>query len=239
MSAHGNPQTLQSLLLTTLCVVAANLPLELRAQKIPSAPKWQRFELSLKSSRTYPDPLQQVEVRALFVSPLGETNRVYGFWDGGKTWRVRYQPTFAGRWTFYTMCSDTGNTGLHEQSGEFLCTAAKGDQRFALHGPVGVARTQRHLEHADRTPFLWLGDAAWNAAARASVADWAEYTRTRAEQKFNVVQWKLPPHGLHGRQRFPVERRVVPPTGSQTRNRQRRRTAQRHRSAVGNRACRN
>ena len=167
------------------------LPIAARAEKIFSVAKWQRAEITLKSSVSYTNALQQAEVRALFVSPLGETNRVYGFWDGGKTWRVRFKPTFPGRWKYFTMCSDTANRGLNGQSGEFDCTAAKSDSRFAKHGPIQIARDQQHLEHADRTPFLWLGDTAWLAAAKSSVSDWEHYTQTRASQKFNVTTWRL------------------------------------------------
>ena len=76
--------------LTAVCVALFIIPA--RAEKVPTTPKWQRFELTLKSSVTYTNPIQEAEMRVLFVSPLGETNRVYGFWDGGKTWRVRFQP---------------------------------------------------------------------------------------------------------------------------------------------------
>jgi hypothetical protein len=182
---------LRQLLPTVGCIGCFIFALSASAQNIPTVPKWQRFELTLKSSVNYPDALQEAEVRVLFVSPLGETNRVYGFWDGGKTWRVRYQPNFPGRWKYYTMCSDPANKGLNGQTGEFLCTATKGDSRFDIHGPIQVARDQQHLEHADRTPFLWLGDAAWRAAIKSTPADWEHYVQTRAAQKFNVVQWQL------------------------------------------------
>ncbi len=176
-----------------LLMMAALLPSPRAAgaETVTPAAKWQRLELTFKSSVTYANPLQDAEMRVLFVSPLGETNRVYGFWDGGKTWRVRFQPGFAGRWTYYTMCSDTANAGLHEQRGTFLCTASKTDSRFDQHGPIQVARSRQHLEHADRTPFLWLGDAAWSAGLNATSEDWSEFVQTRAEQKFNVVQWRL------------------------------------------------
>jgi len=183
----------------TAWLAAGLFPLSLSAQKMPSTPKWRPLELTFQSRRAYASPFQAVQMRVLFVSPLGETNRVYGFWDGGKTWRVRYQPSFPGRWTYSTMCSDTGNSGLHEQTGEFLCTAAEAGNRFAEHGPLRVARDQQHFEHADHTPFLWLGDAAGDAAARANTRGWAEYVKVRAGQKFNVTQWKLPASAYRGR----------------------------------------
>jgi hypothetical protein len=162
------------------------------ARNLPAVPKWQRFELTLRSSVAYSNAFQQAEVRALFVSPTGRTNRVYGFWDGGRVWRVRFQPDFPGRWTYYTLCSDAENSGLHGQSGEFLCTAAGRADRFQQHGPIQVARPEQHLEHADRTPFLWLGDVAWDAATRATGVDWHTYLTTRSNQNFTVVQWRLP-----------------------------------------------
>lgn len=161
------------------------------AASVTVVPKWERFELTLKSRQAYTNALQQAELRVLFVSPLGETNRTYGFWDGGRTWRVRFAPNFPGRWQYYTMCSDTANTGLHQQTGEFLCSVAMGNSRFREHGPIQVARDHVHFEHADRTPFLWLGDAAWDAVTRSAVSDWVDYVTTRATQKFNVVQWRL------------------------------------------------
>lgn len=181
------------LILTAMGCAALTFGPAARAAQVPVVPKWERFELTLKSRHAYTNALQEAEVRVLFVSPLGETNRTYGFWDGGKTWRVRFAPNFPGRWTYYTMCSDTANAGLHEQTGEFLCSAATGNSRFGEHGPIQVARDREHFEHADRTPFLWLGDAAWDAATRSDVSDWAHYVKTRAAQKFNVVQWRLAP----------------------------------------------
>src|SRR5205085_9087038 len=91
-------------------------------------------------------------------------NEVYGFWDGGRTWRVRFRPDVAGQWTFRTRCSDLANRGLHGQSGQFICTAAGTTTRFSQHGPVRVARDRRHFEHADGTAFVWLADSVWNGA---------------------------------------------------------------------------
>src|SRR6478736_2642623 len=163
------------------------------AKRAPDqAAKWQRWELSLKSSVTYTNPIQEAEVRVLLISPLGETNRVYGFWDGGKNWKVRFKPDFAGHWKFFTMCSDMANTGLHGQTGEFLCTAPVGDSAFAQHGPIQVARDQFHLEHADRTPFFWLSDTAWPVATKATLSEWRGYIKKRQAQKFNTTLWLLP-----------------------------------------------
>src|SRR5579863_5406453 len=54
--------------------------------------KWNRFEQSFQSAVPYPNPLADITLTVAFISPLGETTKVYGFWDGGETWRVRFSP---------------------------------------------------------------------------------------------------------------------------------------------------
>lgn len=160
----------------------------------PSAvPKFTRFELTLQSSVAYPNPMCEVRLTASFVSPQGDTNQAEGFWDGGKIWRVRFAPDLPGQWTFTTACSDAANTNLHRQTGEFRCVAPLTKTPLDRHGPIRVARDRRRFEYADRTPFLWLGDVAWNAARLAASEDWQLYADVRASQKFTVTQWSASP----------------------------------------------
>jgi hypothetical protein len=165
-----------------VCSVAAS-------DKPPVIAKWGRFEHSFKSTVLYSNAVQDVSLRVVFKSPLGETNEVDAFWDGGRIWRVRFSPDLPGRWKFRTTCSDKDNSGLHNESGEFICTAATGQRRFEKHGQVRVARDQRHLEHADGTPFFWLADTVWNGARVAGLKDWEFYAGIRASQRFTVAQW--------------------------------------------------
>jgi hypothetical protein len=129
----------------------------------------------------------------VFTSPLGETNLVYGFWDGQKTWRVRFSPSQPGRWTYRTTCSDTPNRGLHNRVGEFLCSAPIGRSPFHLHGQVQAARDHHHLEYADGTPFFWLADTTWNGIQAADPKNWEVYALTRAARRFTVIQWAVNP----------------------------------------------
>ena len=182
------------LLLACVAIGLASSAAAGRSENLPVVPKWARFEQSLTSSVTYSNPPQQTVLTALFTSPVGETTPVYGFWDGGKTWRVRFSPDQPGRWSFKTTCSDPENRGL-QQSGAFLCTANAGQNRFSRHGPVRVARDHRHFEHADGTPFLWIADTAWSAARISNLADWSVYAQIRTNQNFSVIQWSADPPG--------------------------------------------
>ena len=156
-------------------------------------PKWERFEVACQSTANYANPAQEAALTATFHSPLGETDTVHGFWDGGLNWKIRFAPNAVGKWTYETRCSDKENKGLHGQSGQFLCTSAGAKSRFAQHGPVRVSPDGRYLEHEDRTPFFWMGDTAWNGALLSTTDDWDFYIRERTRQKFTVVQFVATP----------------------------------------------
>ena len=166
-------------------------PAATQSVKMPVTPKWGRFEHTFSSSTTYTNPLQEVTLTVQFTSPLGETTRGYGFWDGGRTWRVRFAPDQPGRWIFRTTCSDSGNTGLHGQNGAFLCTSTIGQSPFRRHGPVQVAKDRHHFEHGDGTPFFWLADTVNRAALIADMRSWSTYAVVRSSQNFNVAQWSV------------------------------------------------
>ena len=155
--------------------------------------KWGRFEQEFKSSVVYENPFQQCGLKVTFVSPDGTTNVTDAFWDGGKTWRVRFSPDLPGHWTYRTACTDTANRGLDHQAGEFLCTSRTGIGRFAKHGPIRVARDGHHFEHADGSPFFWMADVAWNAPRLSTSRDWITYTQVRGGQNFSAVQWSAAP----------------------------------------------
>src|SRR5215470_4581953 len=124
----SDPRYHRWLLLTFLAFLAFPA---VGSQKLPVVSKWGRFEHSFQSALTYSNALQDVTLTVVFTSPLGETNQVYGFWEGGKTWLVRFSPNLPGRWTFRSASSDKANKGLNNQTGEFVCTAAIATTRFA------------------------------------------------------------------------------------------------------------
>lgn len=163
------------------------------SQNLPVVSKWGRFEQSFKSAIGYSNALQDVTLSVVFTSPLGETNQVYGFWDGGNTWLVRFSPNLPGRWSFKSICSDKANRGLHNQTGQFVCTAAIATSRFARHGPIHVAADHRHFEHVDGTPFFWLADSVWNGPRVSTLRDWKLYAAVRSSQQFTAAQWIAAP----------------------------------------------
>ena len=56
------------------------------------------------------------------------------------------------------------------------------------HGPLQVSEDARSLVHADGTPFLWLGDTAWNLFHRLTREEAEFFLEKRRSQGFTVIQ---------------------------------------------------
>jgi len=181
-------QLIAPLLLSSTALLAATA-----SPKTVVVPKWGQFERSFSSSTAYANPLQEASLRVTFTSPAGDKFEVSGFWDGGKTWRVRFSPDLLGKWTFKTYCSDPANAGLHQQSGGFLCSVNTSQNLLNRHGTIRVARDGRHLEHEDGTPYFLTADTAVDGAIKSTLRDWQIYGNTRALQGFNAVVWAAGP----------------------------------------------
>lgn len=176
----------------------------------PSAPGrvllWQRWERSfLAETDAQPDPATGLIVRLL--SPSGRRHIVSAWFDGGRTWRVRFRPDETGRWRYRTIAYP-GYPGLSQQRGTFICARGRADNRFTRHGAVHVARSQTHLAHADGTPFFFLGDTTWNGALMSTPDDWEKYLADRVAKKFTAIQfimeapWRSAPADAEGRVSF-------------------------------------
>jgi hypothetical protein len=147
-------------------------------------------EWSYHSGKSYSDPFNEVELDVVFTTPTGEEHRVPGFWGGGSAWRVRYAPPAAGEYGYRTVCSDASNTDLHSRTGKFTVAPYAGKNSLYLHGGLRVAPDRRHLQHADGTPFFWLGDTWWmGLCGRLSWPDGFEtLTADRVRKGFSLVQ---------------------------------------------------
>ncbi len=156
---------------------------------MPQVPVWQPVEFELHSEHTGSASIHDHVLRATFTSPTGRSRRVYGFWDGGDTWRVRFAPDEIGEWRGVTSVEGQPDNGLHDQVLTLTAGDPAGDSRFDRHGPIRVADSGRHFAHLDGTPFLWIGDTAWNGPMLSTDEEWAWYVAQRTRQSFSAVQW--------------------------------------------------
>lgn len=56
------------------------------------------------------------------------------------------------------------------------------------HGRLQVSASNRFLQYSDGTPFLYMGDTAWELFHRLTFQEACRYLRDRAAKNFNVIQ---------------------------------------------------
>ncbi|MCL4401517.1 MAG: DUF4038 domain-containing protein [Acidobacteria bacterium] len=148
------------------------------------------LEWSFTSAKPYSNPFAEVELDVVVRDPDGAEWKVPAFWAGGQTWRVRYAPAKPGKHTWHSVANDTGNSGLHNQRGTLTAVPYAGALPLYRHGPLRVAKDRRHFEHADGTPFFWLGDTWWMGLVKRMrwPDDFRMLAADRLEKGFTVVQ---------------------------------------------------
>ncbi|PYV23627.1 MAG: hypothetical protein DMG24_13485 [Acidobacteria bacterium] len=147
-------------------------------------------EWAYTSGKAYRDPFNDFELSVIFTDPKGVEQSVPAFWAGDQLWRIRYSPAFPGRYTYRTVSTDTSNPDLHGRRGIMEVAAYSGDNPLRTHGPIRVASDHLHFEHADGTPFFWLGDTWWMGLCHRLrwPEDFQMLAADRVKKGFTVVQ---------------------------------------------------
>jgi len=150
--------------------------------------QWQVFETSYETRKTYARPFVDVEVNVVF-STGDKQWTVPAFWAGANRWTVRFAPPVQGQYTFHVQCSDQDNADLNGHEQPLRVVAYAGSNPVLKHGFLRISADQRHLEHADGTPFFWLGDTWWKGLCERLTWDgFQELTSDRQAKGFSVVQ---------------------------------------------------
>lgn len=162
---------------------------------------WERQELTFAAAGSYANPYTDVIVWVELTGPHFQ-KRVYGFWDGGKTFRVRLVATEPGVWT-WSSGSAPADAGLTGKSGSFSAIAWSDEEKQKnplRRGFLRVSANHHALETADGMPFLVMGDT-WYAVGTnrfrwydddnerpiGPTAGFKDYVRLRKAQGFNWV----------------------------------------------------
>jgi len=160
--------------------------------------QWDVFETSYTTTKHYSNPFTDVEVDVIFQHG-NQQWRVPAFWAGGAEWTVRFAPPFAGEYQYHIECTDKTNLDLNGQGRTLSASKYDGKSPMLLHGFVKVSADQRHFEHADGTPFFWLGDTWWKCLSkRMTWEGFQELTADRKAKGFNVVQIVCGPYPDEG-----------------------------------------
>src|SRR5271165_5717525 len=125
---------------------------------------WEKQELTFTSAASFANPYTDVTVWVDLAGP-GFKKRVYGFWDGDRTFRVRLLATAPGAWSWRSG-SLPADPGLSGKSGAFTAAAwseAEKEKNPLRRGFLRPTPNHHALEQADGTPFFAIGDTWWAA----------------------------------------------------------------------------
>ena len=126
---------------------------------------WEKVEITLEAQNSYENPYADALVWIQLTGP-GFNKKVYGFWDGGKTFTVRVMATQAGTWS-WSSHSDPQDPGLDGLSGGFTAvdwTEAEKLQNPNRRGIIRPSASGHALTYADGTSFFMLADTWWSAS---------------------------------------------------------------------------
>jgi len=176
---------------------------------------WEVFETSYETAKHYAKPFVDVEVDVVF-SQADKQWVIPAFWAGGSKWTVRFAPSTEGEYKYRVQCTDKSNTDLNggertlrvvrrrspdpaeerpaaggvawSETGHNIAETGHNNP-LLKHGFLRVSANKRHFEHADGTPFLWLGDTWWKGLCkRLTWEGFQELTADRKAKGFTVVQ---------------------------------------------------
>lgn len=159
---------MQSLLRRALGVSVLFLLASALSRALPASGEvrvWETQEIILQSAQAYPNPYVDVECWIELEGP-GFARRVPGFWDGDRTFRVRFVATAAGEWRWRVGTNRPDDAGLRGQGKLKAIDWSEGEKAVNRNrrGFVRASANGRALVQADGTPFLMLGDT-WLAAS--------------------------------------------------------------------------
>jgi len=165
-----------SIVITLLCILPARA-----APATERVEQWGIFELTLKGPSDG-NPFADVRISAEFTNN-GKVYRPAGFYDGNGTYKIRFMPDTAGKWSYVTK---SNHNKLNSTSGQFTCIKPSQGN----HGPVRVA-DKFHFAYADGTPYFVIGTTAYCWQLEKT---YKQTLRTLKTTSFNKVRFMPFPH---------------------------------------------
>ena len=164
---------------------------------------WDVFEITLELKAAVSNPYLEIAhgkapfLTARFTGTEGKASgqiiTVPGFWDGERTWKIRFAPPAAGTWKYVTFSADRGLSGKKGLIKVSDWTEKEKNDNPLRRGLITVneseERSGRYFTYSDGTPCLWIADTWWdwtNSSIRFE--SFKKLVDTRAEQGFNIGQ---------------------------------------------------
>jgi uncharacterized protein DUF4038/uncharacterized protein DUF5060 len=167
----------------------------------PAVHVWEKQELTFTAEHSWTNPYTGVVVWVDLAGP-GFKKRIYGFWDGDRTFRVRLLAPSPGAWSWQSG-SNPPDPGLAGKRGGFTAVewSEEDKQKNSLRrGFLRATANQHAIEQADGTPFFLVGDTWYSASTNrfrwydddterpiGPQAGFKDYLRYRKAEGYNAV----------------------------------------------------
>ncbi len=150
--------------------------------------KYGIYEVSFTASANYDNPYTDLKAFAEFVAPDGSVRKIPLFWDGGKTFKLRFSPDIEGKWSYTVNSIDRSLNGL---KGSFICVPS------SLKGAIkAMSDFPHHFQYSNGEKMWFMGETAWalfndNEDEKLDRAAFEHFIRKRVSQGFNAVHAML------------------------------------------------
>lgn len=171
--------------------------------QIREARQWTVVELNFQAELDVQDPFDLDTGFFVIFNPSQKSEsdpmRVRGFWDGGRTWKIRWSAPMTGCWSWHVECLpfSRGEKVLCNRTGSIRILPPLQNETNMLrrHGGFLHASNQSStggrsiLTYTDGTPFFYLGDTWWRAPSHyMPLENFTKAANKRREQGYTVVQ---------------------------------------------------
>ena len=157
---------------------------------------WSTQEITFAAAHDYANPYADVTCWIDLEGP-NFSKRVYGFWDGGRTFKARFVATAPGEWRWRSGSNQPDDAGLNNGRGKLRAVAwtdAEKNENANRHGFVRASPNGHALQYADGTPFFlvgdtWLAASTWRLPYRG-VSPAADYVPASGISFEEAVAWR-------------------------------------------------
>ena len=152
-------QNLLCLCVIFLLVIVIS-PNTLNGRNLSDIHVWEMKEITLKAKKEYKNCYTDVTCWIELNGP-NFSKRVYGFWNGGDVFVVRFVAASPGKWQWTSGSNQPDDKGLNGQTGEFNAVEWTEQERLRNPNRRGFVRPSANghaLQYADGTPFFMVGD---------------------------------------------------------------------------------
>ena len=121
---------------------------------------WEIQEITFTATGNYENPYTEV-LNWIDLEGPGFSKRVYGFWNGGNEFKVRFTVTAPGEWKWKSGSDQPNDSGLNGREGTINATSWSEEEKKENPTRRGFIRPTKNghaLQYADGTPFFMVGD---------------------------------------------------------------------------------